>query len=73
MSVGGCGGLKRDSVGKADLLSHHFDTKQSREHDDLPLTCHPSSVVLLYIDFRSSDQFGMFLLFSSKAAVDCVD
>ena len=31
-----------ESVGKADLLSDHFDSKQSREADDLPLTCHPS-------------------------------
>ena len=28
--------------GKADLLSDHFDSKQSREAVDLPLTCHPS-------------------------------
>ena len=27
-----------DSVGKADLLSEHFDSKQSRETVDLPLT-----------------------------------
>ena len=31
-----------ESVGKADLLSDHFDSKQSRETVDLPLTCHPS-------------------------------
>ena len=37
-----CGGLKRESVGKADLLSDHFDSKQTREAVDLPLTCHPS-------------------------------
>ena len=36
----GCG-LVCDSVGKADLLSDHFDSKQSREAVDLPLTCHP--------------------------------
>ena len=28
------------SVGKADLLSDYFDSKQSRETVDLPLTCH---------------------------------
>ena len=33
------------SVGKADLLSDHFYSKQSREAVDLPLTCHPSPVV----------------------------
>ena len=36
------GGLVCESVGKADLLSDDFDTKQSREAVDLPLTCHPS-------------------------------
>ena len=36
------GGLVCESVGKDDLLSVHFDSKQSREAVDLPLTCHPS-------------------------------
>ena len=36
------GGLVCESVGKADLLSDHFDSKQSMEAVDLPLTCHPS-------------------------------
>ena len=36
------GGLVCESVGKADLLSDHFDSKQAREAVDLPLTCHPS-------------------------------
>ena len=36
------GGLVCESVGKADLLSVHFDGKQSREAVDLSLTCHPS-------------------------------
>ena len=36
------GGLECKSVGKADLLSDNFDSKQSREAVDLPLTCHPS-------------------------------
>ena len=40
--VGGGGGLVCESVGKVDLLSDHFDGKQSRESVDLPLTCHPS-------------------------------
>ena len=39
---GGGGGLVCGSVGKDDLRSDHFDDKQSRESDDLPLTCHPS-------------------------------
>ena len=33
-------GLVCESVGKADLLSDHFDSKQSREAVDLLLTCH---------------------------------
>ena len=32
------GGLACESVGKADLLSDHFDSEQSRETVDLPLT-----------------------------------
>ena len=41
-------------VGKADLLSDHFDGKQSRESVDLPLTCHPSPCLTSFA-FRSSD------------------
>ena len=37
------GGLMCESVGKADLLSDHFDNKQSRKAVNLPLICHPSS------------------------------
>ena len=36
------GGLVCESVGKADLLSDHFDSKQCRERVDRRLTCHPS-------------------------------
>ena len=36
------GGLVCESVGKADLLSDHFDSKQFREAVDLRPTCHPS-------------------------------
>ena len=36
------GGLMYELVGKAELLSDHFDSKQSREVVDLPNTCHPS-------------------------------
>ena len=43
--VGIGGGLVCESVGKADLLSDHFDGKQSRESVDLPPTCHPSGRV----------------------------
>ena len=36
------GGLVYESVGKVDLLSDHFDSKQSREAVDLLLSCHRS-------------------------------
>ena len=48
------GGLGRESVGKADLLSDHFDSKQSREAVDLQLTYHPSPS-LTTIAFRSRE------------------
>ena len=47
------GGLVCESVGKADLLSDHFDSKQSREAVDLLLTCHPSPCLTTFA-FRSS-------------------
>ena len=40
------GGLVCESVGKADLLSDHFDGMQCRESVGLPLPCHPSSDLL---------------------------
>ena len=43
-----------ESVGKAELLSDHFDSKQSREAVDLPLICHPSPSFTTF-DFRSSE------------------
>ena len=43
-----------ESVGKADLLSDHFDSKQSRETVDLPLTSHPSPSLTTFA-FRSSE------------------
>ena len=52
--VGGGGGLVCESVGKADLLSDHFDGKQSRESVDLPLTCYPSPRLPSFA-FRSSE------------------
>ena len=71
-----------ESVGKADLLSDHFDGKQSRESIDLALTCHPSpsltsfafkssevSRLLLYLDpYVGSDPLGMFPLFLKRTA-----
>ena len=75
--VGEAGGLVRESVGKADLLSDHFDSKQSREAVDLPLTCHPSPSLttfafryskvrhpLLDLDpYGGTDPLGMFPFF----------
>ena len=43
-----------ESVGKADLLSNHFDSMQSSESVDLQLTCHPSPI-LTTLAFRSSE------------------
>ena len=71
-----------ESVGKADLLSDHFDSKQSREAVDLPLTCHPSpslstfafrskKVRRLWLDldpYGETDPLGMFPLFLKRTA-----
>ena len=71
-----------ESVGKADLLSDHFDSKQFRKAVDLPFTCYPSPC-LTTIAFRSSevrrllldfdpyggtDPLGMFPLFLKRTA-----
>ena len=76
------GSLVCESVGKADLLSDHFDSKQSREAVDLQLTCHPSPSLTTFA-FRSSevrrllldldpyggtDPLGMFRLFLKRTA-----
>ena len=52
--VSECGELVCESVSKADLLSDHFDSKQSREAVDLTFTCHPSPS-LTTSAFRSSE------------------
>ena len=49
-----------ESVGKADLLSDHFDSKQSREAVDLPLTCHQSPSLTTFA-FRSSEVMRLLL------------
>ena len=76
------GGLVCESVGKADLLSDYFDSKQSREAVDMSLTCHPSPSFTTF-PFRSSevrrllldldpdegtDPLGMFPLFLNRTA-----
>ena len=80
--VSGGGGLVCESVGKADLLSDHFDSKHSWEAVDHPLTCHPSpnlptfafrsrGVRRLLIDldpYGSTDPLGMFPLFLKRTA-----
>ena len=50
--VGEGGRLVCESVGKADLLSDHFDSKQSRKAVDLPLTFHLSPSLTTFA-FRS--------------------
>ena len=76
------GGQVCESVGKDDLLSDHFDSKQSREAVDLPLICHPSpslttfafrltEVRRLLLDLDpcgGTDPLGMFPLFLKRTA-----
>ena len=52
--VGPGGGLVCESVGKADLLSDHFDIKRSRESVDLLVTCQLSPSIITFA-FRSSE------------------
>ena len=68
--VGARGGLLVcRKVGKADLLSDHFDSKQSRESVDLPLTCHPS-LSLITFAFRSSKVRRLLLDLDSYGGTD---
>ena len=74
------GGLVFLSVGKADLLSDRFDSKQSMEAVDLQLTSHPSPSLttftfrsievrrlLLDLDpYGGTDPLGMFPLFLKR-------
>ena len=48
-----------ESVRKANILSHHFDSKQSWEFDDLPPTCHPTPNLITFA-FRSSEVRRLF-------------
>ena len=54
--VGGGGGLVCESLGKADRLSDNFYNKHSRESVDLPLTCHPSPIIIIKIGRQCSAQ-----------------
>ena len=58
------GGLVCESIGKADLLSDHFDSKQSREAADLKVTCHPSPTLATFA-FRSRE-VRRLLLFKKR-------
>ena len=63
-----------ESVGKADLLSDHFDSKQSREAVDLQLTTfafRSSEVRRLLLDldpYGGTDPLDMFPLFLKRTA-----
>ena len=70
--VGGGGGLLCESVGKADLLSDHFDRNQSRECIDLPLTCHPSPCLTTFY-FRSSEVRRLLLDLDPYGGTDPLD
>ena len=77
------GGLVCESVGRADLLSDHFDGKQSKKESiDRPLTCHQYPRLTTFA-FRSSkvrrplldldpsggtDPLGMFNFFRKRTA-----
>ena len=51
--VGRGGGLAYEPVGKADLLSDHFDSMQSKDSVDLQLICHQCCSLITF-SFRSS-------------------
>ena len=52
--IGAGGGPVCESVRKADMLSAHFDGKQSRDPVDLPSTCHRSPSLTTFA-FRSRE------------------
>ena len=62
-------GLVCESVGKADLLSNHFDSMQSREAVDLQLTCHPSPSLTTFA-FRSREVRRLLLDLDSYGVTD---
>ena len=65
------GGLVGELVGKADLLSDNFDSKQSREAVDLPRTCHPSPSFTTFA-FRSSEVRCLLLDLDPYGGIDPV-
>ena len=58
-----------ESVGKADLLSDNFDSKQSSESVDLPLTCHLSPSLITFA-FKSSEVRRLLLDLDSCGCTD---
>ena len=50
--LGGIGRLVCESVSKTDLVSDHFDSKESRVSVEMLLTCHPSPSLATFA-FRS--------------------
>ena len=63
------GALVSDPAGKAELLSTHFDGKQSRESVALPLTCHPHSRLCNFA-FRSREIKQLLLELDAYGGVD---
>ena len=66
------GGVVCELVGNADLLSDHFDSKQSREAVDLPLICHPSPSLTTFA-FRSSEVRHLLLDLDPYGGSDPLD
>ena len=61
-----------ESVGNADLLSDQFNSKQSRESFDLPLTYHPSPSLTTFA-FRSSEVRHLLLDLDPYGRTDPLD
>ena len=67
--IGAGGGLVCESVGNADILSAHFDGKQSRDPVDLPFTCHPFPSLTTFA-FRSREVKQLLLDLDSYGGTD---
>ena len=67
--IGAGGGLVCESVGKADMLSAHFDGKHSRDPLDLPSTCHPFPSLIAFA-FRSREVKRLLLDLDSYGGTD---
>ena len=63
------GGLVCGTVCKVDLLSDHFDSKQSREVVDLPRTFHPSRSLITFA-FRSGEVRRLLLVLDPYGRTD---